>query len=111
MEVNVKVGNALLKFDGRDYKDVLQDAAAFSQATKCGECKSGNIALDYRTVEGKEGTDKAGQTFKYYSIKCMDCFAKASLGNYNAGGLYLKRWEKFEKKSDSNEESKSDIPF
>ena len=96
MQIRVKVGGAELVFDGRDFKDVIKEAAAFSQGTSCGACNSTNVALDYRVAKGKDNTDKAGQSFTFYAIKCLDCYCKASLGEYQTGGFYLKKWEKFE---------------
>lgn len=92
MEINVKIGQTELKFDGRSFKDVIKDAGAISQATSCGKCKSKNVALDYRNVKAKEG-ENAGESFEYYAVRCLDCSAKAELGEYKSGGFYLKQWE------------------
>lgn len=93
MKLTVKVGNAELEFEGRDYKDVIKDAGAFTQAQKCKLCKSGNIALNYKNVQAKEG-ENAGKNFEYYEVVCLDCGAKATLGLYQNGGYFLKQWEK-----------------
>lgn len=96
MEINVKIGNTELKFDGKNFEDVIKDAGALSQATQCGLCKSKNLGLDYRCAKGKDGTENAGKSFDYYSIKCLDCTAKAELGEYQTGGFFLKKWEKYD---------------
>ena len=96
MKLTVKIGNADLEFEGRDYREVIKDAGAFTQAQKCKMCKSNNIALNYKYVKAQEG-EHAGETFEYYEFVCLDCGAKAQLGMYKNGGYFLKQWEKFER--------------
>jgi len=95
MNIKIKIGSSMLEFEGRDLKEVAKEAAAFGQGNKCGCCKSSNVAMDYRSAKAKSG-EKAGQAFDYFSIKCMDCYARAQLGQYQAGGWFLKKWEKWE---------------
>lgn len=97
MEIKINIGKTQLTFDGRDFKEVIKDAGALSQATVCGKCKSTNVALDYRCAKGKEGTENAGKAFDYYAIKCLDCGAKAELGEYQTKGFFLKQWEVYNK--------------
>ena len=95
MKIKINIGNSQLEFDGRDFKEVAKDASAFSQAKKCMLCNSANISLDYRSVKAKQG-QHAGQNFDYYSVKCLDCQGRAQFGQYQTGGWFLKKWEKFE---------------
>jgi hypothetical protein len=101
MNIKIKIGSTMLEFDGRDFKEVVKEAAAFSQGNKCGCCKSSNVVLDYRYAVAKQGKN-AGQGFDYYSIKCLDCWARAQLGEYKTGGFFLKMWEKYEKPTQNN---------
>lgn len=92
MKIKINIGKSQLEFEGRDYKEVIKEAAAFSQSTKCGLCDSQNVSLDYRYAVAKEG-EKKGQGFDYYKIKCLDCGAYTQLGQYKTGGWFAKKWE------------------
>jgi hypothetical protein len=92
MKIKINIGQAQLEFEGRDYKEVAKEASAFSQLTTCGLCKSHNVSIDYHSAVAKDG-DKAGQSFDYYSVKCLDCTARNQLGQYKAGGWFPKKWE------------------
>ena len=98
MKLSLSIGKSLLEFDGKDFKETAKTAAALTQASNCGLCKSENVALGFKVVKGKEGTDKAGQSFDYYSVKCVDCGAEAVFGMYQSGGMFLKQWAKWDGK-------------
>lgn len=92
MNIKIKLGNAQLEFEGRDFKEAVKEASAFSQSTTCLLCKSKNVALDYRYAVAKQG-DNVGKGYDYYKVKCLDCNAERQLGQYKEGGFFAKRWE------------------
>ena len=96
MKIKINVGDAQLEFDGRDFKEAIKEAGAFTQATQCGLCKSKEVSLNYRVAKGKEGTENAGKSFEFYEAACAKCSARASFGEYQSGGFYLKKWEKID---------------
>lgn len=97
MKIKINIGKSQLEFEGRDFREVSKEAAAFCQSTKCFLCKSQNVAIDYRYVVAKEGKN-VGQGFDYYSVKCLDCGGRMQLGQYKTGGWFTKKWEKFEQR-------------
>jgi hypothetical protein len=101
MKIKINIGKAQLEFEGRDYKEVSKEASAFAQATKCGCCQSTNVAIDFHSAVAKKGQN-VGQSFDYYAVKCMDCWAKAQLGQFKTGGWFVKKWEKFESNRTQN---------
>jgi hypothetical protein len=94
MKIKINIGKSQLEFEGRDFKEAVKEAAAFSQATNCGMCKSTNVTLDYRYTVAKQG-DNAGKGYDYYSVKCLDCGARSHLGEYKTGGFFAKQWEQY----------------
>ena len=104
MQAKIIIGNTELIFEERDAKGLMNLISPFSQATQCGahrtdgtRCNSRNLAIDHRVAKGKEINGTSGQTFDYYSIKCLDCGASIQMGEYNnKTGMFLKKWERYE---------------
>jgi hypothetical protein len=99
MKMELKIGNASISVEARDLKDLFKEAAALTQMQQC-ICGSKNIALNLRVTKGKEDNPETkGKKFSYYEAICLDCSAKAQLGEYDGGlGYFLKKWEKWDKK-------------
>lgn len=93
MKINIskKVGKSTLTFQVEGEKDIDALAKASFYTTvpdKCGLCQSENVLLDTNRAEG----------FVFVKIKCLDCNARANMGQYKDGsGGFWKRWEKYVK--------------
>jgi len=104
MNAEIMIGDTKLDFEAKDIVDLMNLISPFSQGTRCGAykpdggvCNSRNVAIDHRVAKGKEENGTAGQSFDFYSIKCLDCGAEAQLGEYqNKSGFYLKNWARRE---------------
>lgn len=54
------------------------------------------VRWECRRAKGKEGTDKAGQTFLFIERKARakdGRWATSQMGKYQGGGFFWKRWE------------------
>jgi hypothetical protein len=108
LEVKKTVGKAELRFvsEGRTIKeDIINVSWLTAAPDKCGVCGSPDIVL-----EGHTAKDKSGGEFTYCSYKCTKCNSSATLGEYKKGGLFLKSWVKYEKKTNSEQQSEAN-PF
>lgn len=79
--------------------ECLEKISVFSEVNKCTCCGSQDIYLSFRKVTPKQGAN-AGKQFTYYDFACRACGAKANIGMYNGGGVFLKQFEKYEKQAE-----------
>ena len=97
-----------MEFEGKDDKDSLLDAIVLSNPPKYCQCCNNTELFKMDANKDKDGNI-------YINIQCMNtnCFAKAKLGSYRAGGYF---WHKFEKyvKADGQtqkQEQKGQLPM
>ena len=108
IQINKKVGDTEFKFivEGRNAFEALQEAAQVSSIPDyCPFCK-GDEALQLEMSKAK--SEKGEFTFVY--IKCKSCLAKAQIGQFKSGGVFWKRFEKYEGKNDPKKSSDYDVP-
>jgi len=119
--ISKKIGKSTLQFrvEGEKEKDTLAKASYFTTIPdKCGLCESDNISLDSNKTE----------EFTFIKIKCLECNARSNMGEFKAGGIFWKPWEKYvapikkeveeafdkaeeKAKKQTEEVSEEDIPF
>jgi len=93
MKIYVKkeVGSVSYTFEIEDEKDVnALFTAGFLGSTPdtCGECGSKEVEL--------QGSKAQGYTF--IKVVCKKCGARAQMGQYKEGGMFWKKFEKYEPK-------------
>jgi hypothetical protein len=100
-------GNDRAEFviDEKDEKKAFEMLAFLSTPDYCwlDGFEDAKVRWECRRAKGKEGTDKAGQTFMYIERKARSKdgkWATSQMGEYQDGGFYWKRWEVYEPKSD-----------
>lgn len=94
-KVNKKLGDTMYQFevDGKDVIDVLSDMAQLSSMPDyCPLCKS-----SFCNLEMNKAKDDKGGEYTFVYVRCKKCNAKAQMGQYKSGGIYWKKFEKFEK--------------
>jgi len=92
MKAVVKLSDSIkLEIDEKDEMETLVKAIVLSsKPTKCSLCGGTEISLS-------ANKDKEGNT--YVNATCLDCFAKAKLGQYKAGNYFWHyNFEKYERK-------------
>ena len=108
MKIKINIGKSQLEIEGSTMPELFKKAAAFTQASNCGLCKSEKIAMNYKKVTAKEGKN-AGKTFEFYQMMCMDCKAVMTFGQYNGenGSFFCKDWELYQHGEKSSHEKNS----
>lgn len=104
IKVNKKIGDITVQFefDVKGVKEAFGLAAFLSEKDYCylDGFQDSNVFWQERRVKGKEGTDKAGQTFIYIERKARSKdgrWATSQMGEYQDGsGYYWKKWEVYE---------------
>lgn len=86
MAVSIKLPSGItVTSTATKIKDIFKDLSFWGSEfpTKCGNCKSSNLAPSYR--ETKDGDS-------YYEAKCGDCGHTLGFGQFKAGeGLFAKK--------------------
>lgn len=80
--------------------ECIEKISVFSQIKGCTCCGETSIYLSHRKVTPKVGAN-AGKSFVYYDFVCRACGAKANIGMYNGGGIFLKEFKTYEKDADA----------
>ena len=80
--------------------EAMEKITVFSQVDKCDKCGGNDLYISYRKATPKEGKN-AGKSFSYYDFVCRTCGAKANIGMYQTGGIFLKRFEKYGEKAET----------
>jgi len=89
IKINKKIGNSTIQFEIEEPKDVEALALAgmiASAPSQCSLCKSQNVTLSGKKAKG----------YTFVEIKCEDCSASSSMGQYKEGGIFWKSFEKFQ---------------
>lgn len=85
----------IIKVESESILECIQKISVFAEVKSCTCCGSGDLYIGYRKVTAKEGRN-AGKTFEYYDFTCRACGAKANLGMFQAGGVFLKEFKRQE---------------
>jgi hypothetical protein len=88
IEVIKKIGSSQFKFEVDEPKEVeaLAKAGMLASAPeRCELCK-GEVTLNGKKAKG----------YTFVEIRCKECGATASLGQYKEGGFFWKRFEKYQ---------------
>jgi hypothetical protein len=111
IKVNKTFGSDIyeIKVESDSVLECVQKISVFSEVQKCGCCQGENLFISYRKVNPKEGKN-AGKSFEYYDFVCRDCGAKANIGMYQTGGIFLKKFEKYERPGNENTENPNTAP-
>lgn len=83
----------IIKVESESILECIQKISVFAEVNRCTCCGSGDLYIGYRKVTAKEGKN-AGKTFEYYDFTCRSCGAKANLGMFQAGGVFLKEFKR-----------------
>jgi hypothetical protein len=88
MQVQYKIGNAVVEVEGKDVKDVfgqLSGAVEVFGNANCGCCRSTAVVPNVRENQGNT----------YYEMRCTQCGATLGFGQRKAdGALYPRRKDK-----------------
>jgi len=108
MRINVQttVGNVNYNYliDEPKEMDAMHKAIVLGNPPKYCNCCSNN---QYFRMDSNKATSDKG-TFTYINVMCTKCFAKATLGQYKAGGYFWHKFEKYEK--DDNGKQQQETP-
>jgi hypothetical protein len=92
-QVRFKLGHTEYTFqiEEREVKETLLMMVVLGNPPQyCNECKNDK----YFSLRGNRGGDKG---YVYIKVHCNSCHAEATLGEYNAGGFFWKKFEKYQK--------------
>ena len=89
IKIQKRLGTTTLQFEIDEPKEVeaLAKAGMLASAPEiCGLCKSQNITLLGKKAKG----------YTFVEVKCLECGASSSLGQYKEGGIFWKQWLKYQ---------------
>lgn len=95
MKAQFKVSPKLIvEVESDSQRSMFEDLAKVSEIfgqDACGKCKSSNIKFVVRNA-----TTKDKKPVKYYSMDCMECHAKLSIGQHmeNPDNMFVRRKNK-----------------
>ena len=95
IEIKRKIGDSVFTFKVEEENtiDALFNAGSLASApTKCELCGKENVGLTGNKAKG----------YTFVKIVCKDCGAVSQLGQYKEGGIF---WKKFEKYQPTGEQS------
>lgn len=107
MKAEINLGNKIkLVIEEKNEMETLYKAVVLSNPpTTCNECGSTKISLN---------SNKDKESNIYINMLCINCSAKAKLGQLKSGGYFWHKFEKWAKKtepqSDNNHDIERDIP-
>lgn len=99
----------IIEVEDQSILNCIQKVSVFAEVEKCTCCGSKNIHINYHKAMPKQGPN-AGKTFEYYDFVCRDCKAKANIGQYQSGGVFLKAFERYEGGNQSEQENPNSWP-
>jgi hypothetical protein len=91
--------------DEKDMKEAFLKLTPFMQMSGvCGLCQS------EVSIQARKTRDKDGDEYIYLELYCKKCHARQNFGEYKQpkGALFLKKWEKYEPKSNNIQEAPAD---
>ena len=87
MRVSFRIGNITVHAEGRDTSEIFEELAAVQKTfeeDRCGLCDSPNLQYVVREEGG----------YKFYELRCKDCYAKLTFGKSQDGReLYPRRYK------------------
>ncbi len=90
IKIRRSIGDSDFEFDieGKNEADALAKAGNLANAPNfCGICKSKDVHLSSNT--SKDG-------FIFVKVICRACNARSQMGQYKAGGIFWKEWQKYQ---------------
>lgn len=88
ISIQKKIGNTLLTFEVEEPKtmDALMEAGFISQTPDVCKCGSKDVQLTSNKAKG----------FMFIKVVCLNCRAKAEMGQYKDGGYFWKQFKDWE---------------
>ena len=94
-KISVTTKNITVEADSQ--KEIFETLASYQEVfgtTTCKGCGSDNLKYVVRISKN----EKSSRTYKYFEIRCADCYAKLIFGQHENGQtLYPKEWVRWDK--------------